>query len=81
MNDTPDAHTPTTDETFRAMVRTQMLDGAPTTLIITRQGRGGAGHVWLTDNGRTQTTVVLTRHEAEQLAGMLGDASSAWAPH
>ena len=81
MNDKPDRRTSATDETFRAMLRTQMLEGEPTTLIVTRQGVGGAGHVWLTGNGRIQTTVVLTRHEAEQLAGMLWDASSAWGPH
>jgi hypothetical protein len=72
MNDKPDGHTSATDETFRAMLRT---------MIVTRQGVGGAGHVWLTGNGRIQTTVVLTRQEAEQLAGMLWDASSAWGPH
>ncbi len=81
MNDKPDGRTPATDETFRAMLRAQMLEGEPTTLIVTRQGVGGAGHVWLTGNRRITTTVVLTRQEAEQLAGMLWDASSVWAPH
>jgi hypothetical protein len=81
MNDKPDGHTSATDETFRAMLRTQMLEGEPTTLIVTRHGMSGAGHVWLTSNGRTQTTVVLTRQETEQLAGMLWDASSVWGPH
>ncbi|MGH3867923.1 MAG: hypothetical protein ACRDQ4_17730 [Pseudonocardiaceae bacterium] len=86
MNDNPDGRTPATDEcptsipdeTFRAMLRAQMLEGEPTALIVTRRGLGGAGHVWLTGNGRITTTVVLTRQEAEQLAGMLWDASSVW---
>jgi hypothetical protein len=36
------------------------VDGEPTTLIVTRQGAGRAGQVWLVGNGRITTTVVLT---------------------
>jgi hypothetical protein len=68
----------THDEAFRAMLRSQTPDGEPTTVIVTRQGVSRAGYVWLTSNGRLKATVMLTSQEAEQLAGMLWDASSAW---
>lgn len=71
---TPDRSAP--GETFRAMLRVQTLEGEPTTLIVTRLDADRAGRVWLTGNGRIQTTVVLTSQEAEELAGMLWDASS-----
>jgi hypothetical protein len=64
----------TPDETFRATLRGQTPEGEPTTLIVTRQGLGHAGRAWLTFDGAIKTTVVLTEQEAEQLAGLLGDA-------
>ncbi|HWR47069.1 MAG TPA: hypothetical protein VN327_05550 [Pseudonocardiaceae bacterium] len=67
----------TPDETFRATLRVQTPEGEPTTLIVRRQGLGRAGRVWLTGNGGIKTTVMLTSQEAEQLAGLLWDASSA----
>jgi hypothetical protein len=51
-------------------------EGEPTALIVTRRGVGRSGQVWLVDTGRITTTVVLTSQEAQQLARMLGDASS-----
>ncbi|MGH3773497.1 MAG: hypothetical protein ACRDRW_19250 [Pseudonocardiaceae bacterium] len=68
----------TPDETSRATVRGQTPDGEPTTLIVTRQGVGRAGCVWLTGTEGSKATVVLTSQEAEQLAGLLWDVSSAW---
>ncbi|MGH3866784.1 MAG: hypothetical protein ACRDQ4_11720 [Pseudonocardiaceae bacterium] len=68
----------TPDETFRETLRGQAPEGEPTTLIVRRLGLGRAGCTWLTVNGGIPTTVRLTRQEAEQLAGMLWDASSAW---
>ncbi|HKR48276.1 MAG TPA: hypothetical protein VJT72_01635 [Pseudonocardiaceae bacterium] len=68
------------DETFRATMRGRTPEGEFTTLIITRQGLGHAGRAWLTFNGAIKTTVVLTDQEAEQLAGLLGDASRARRP-
>lgn len=52
-------------------------EGELTTVIVTRQGLGHAGRAWLTFNGAIKTTVVLTDQEAEQLAGLLGDAARA----
>lgn len=62
------------EETFRATLRGHTPEGEPTTVIITRQGRGQAGRVWFTLNGAIRTTVVLTDPETGQLVGMLGDA-------
>jgi biotin-(acetyl-CoA carboxylase) ligase len=67
----------TPDETFRATMRGQTPDGEPATVIVTRQGLGRDGRAWLTFNGAIKTTVVLTDQEAEQLAGLLGDAARA----
>ena len=70
----------TPDETFRRTMRGRTPEGQPTTLIVTRQGLGRAGRTWLTFQGAIKTTVVLTDQEAEELGGLLGDASSARGP-
>ncbi|MGH3837754.1 MAG: hypothetical protein ACRDSF_18930, partial [Pseudonocardiaceae bacterium] len=44
-------------------------EGEPGTLIVTRQGLGRNGRVWLTFNGAIRTTVVLTDGETGQLVG------------
>ncbi|MGH3979718.1 MAG: hypothetical protein ACRDSN_25090 [Pseudonocardiaceae bacterium] len=67
----------TPEETFRATLRGRTPAGEPVTLIVTRQGQGGAGRTWLTFGATITTTAVLTDHESEQLSGLLGDASSA----
>ncbi|MCA1674397.1 MAG: hypothetical protein LC799_20145 [Actinobacteria bacterium] len=67
-------------ETFRDTMRGRTPEGEPTTLIVTRKGLGSAGRTWLTFNGAIRTTVVLTDQEAEQLTGMLGEASGARKP-
>ncbi len=41
----------TRDETFRGAMRGRTPDGEPTTVIVTRQGLGRDGRVWLTFNG------------------------------
>jgi hypothetical protein len=50
-------------------------DGAPTTMIVTRQGLGGAERVWLTFHGALKTTVAMTNPEAAHLAELLTKAS------
>jgi hypothetical protein len=65
------------EETFRATMRGRTPEGEPTTLIITRQGTGQAGRVWVTFHGAIRTTVVMTDPETGQLLGLLGDARSA----
>lgn len=67
----------TPDETFRATLQARTPDGAYSTVIITRQGLGRAGRVWLTFNGAVKTTVVMTDPETGQLAELLGEATVA----
>jgi hypothetical protein len=62
------------EETFRATMRGRTPEGEATTVIITRQGLGRDGRVWLTFNGALRTTVVLSDPETGQLVGLLGDA-------
>ncbi|MGH3813318.1 MAG: hypothetical protein ACRDUV_12815 [Pseudonocardiaceae bacterium] len=64
-------------ETYRATLRTRTPDGEWATLIVTRQGSGTTGRAWLTFHGAIKTTAVLTREEARQVAGQLGEASGA----
>jgi hypothetical protein len=51
------------DETFRATMRGRTPAGEPTTLIVTRQGVGRDGRVWVTFDGALRTTVVMTDPE------------------
>jgi hypothetical protein len=50
-------------------------DGDLHTLIITRQGLGRDGRVWLTFNGAIKTTVQLTDPEAARLLELIGEAT------
>lgn len=65
------------DKTLRATLRGQTPEGEPTTVIVTRQGRGQAGRVWFTLNGAIRTTVVLTDPETGQLITSLTHAQDA----
>jgi hypothetical protein len=67
----------TSDETFRGTMRGRTLDGEPNTVIVTRQGLGSAGRVWLTFNGAIKTTVVMTNPETVQLCELLTKATMA----
>ena len=67
----------TPDETFRATMRGRTPDGEPSTVIVTRQGLGSAGRVWLTFNGAIKTTVVMTNPETVQLSELLNKATAA----
>jgi hypothetical protein len=65
----------THNETFRATMQAHLVDGTPTTLIVTRQGLGGDGRVWLTFHGAIKTTVVMTNPETAHLVELLNKAS------
>ena len=55
------------DETFRATLAARTADGGDNTLIVTRQGCGAAGRVWLTLLHSRRTTFELTDTEAGEL--------------
>lgn len=65
------------DETYRATLRVRTPENERTTLIVTRQGLGVAGRVWLTFLGAIRTTAVLTVPETDELAAQLLAASRA----
>jgi hypothetical protein len=62
-------------ETFRGTLTGSTPDGADSTLIVTRQGVGSAGRVWLTFDGAIKTTAVLTDRETAGLRELLGAAT------
>jgi hypothetical protein len=74
-HDEPDANAglsaPPSKETYRATLEGRSADGCPATLIVTRQGLGRAGRIWLTFLGALKTTVSLSDDQAAQLAGLL----------
>lgn len=63
-------------ETFRGVLPLRTPDGELSTVIVTRQGLGRDGRVWLTFNGAIRTTVVLTDGETGQLVGLLDSATA-----
>lgn len=67
----------TPEELFRATLRASTPLGELTTIIVTRQGLGRVGRVWLTLDGAMKTTAVMTDSEAGQLVELLGKAISA----
>jgi biotin-(acetyl-CoA carboxylase) ligase len=67
----------TPDETFRGTMQGHTPGGDYATVIVTRQGRGSAGRVWLTFNGAIKTTVVMTNPETAQLGKLLDKATLA----
>lgn len=67
----------TPDEMFRATLRTRTPEGAFATVIVTRQGLGRAGRVWLTFDGAIKTTAEMPDPETGQLVEILGKATEA----
>ncbi|MGH3799570.1 MAG: hypothetical protein ACRDTD_05440 [Pseudonocardiaceae bacterium] len=57
------------------MLPARTPEGELSTLIITRQGLGRDGRVWLTFNGEIKTTVVLTNREAAELRELVDRAA------
>lgn len=67
----------TPDELFRATLPVLTPDGEPATLIVTRQGQGSGGRVWVTFSGGWVTTAVMTDQDAERFAQLVNDAGKA----
>ncbi|PZS37447.1 MAG: hypothetical protein DLM62_19185 [Pseudonocardiales bacterium] len=66
----------TAHETFRGAVQGHTFDGrAHATVIVTRQGQGIEGRVWVTFDGATRTTVVMTEGETADLRELLDEAA------
>ncbi len=62
---------PPSEETYRATLEGRTPDGDPATLIVTRQGLGQAGRVWVTFLGAIKTTHVMTDEQADELVEMI----------
>jgi hypothetical protein len=71
------ASTCPSEESFRATLRTRTPEGELATVIVTRQGLGRGGRVWLTFDGAIKTTAVMTDPETGELAELLGKAVAA----
>ncbi|HET9258349.1 MAG TPA: hypothetical protein VFO16_24560 [Pseudonocardiaceae bacterium] len=67
----------TPDETFRETLQGCTPEGDPTTVIVTRQGLGRNGRVWLTFDGAIKTTVVMTDPETVRLCELLNETTAA----
>jgi hypothetical protein len=65
------------DETFRGTMCGRTPNGQPATVIVTRQGLGRDGRMWLTFNGAIKTIVVMTNLEMVQLCELLNKATAA----
>ena len=63
--------TPPSQETYRGTLEGRAVDGCPATVIVTRQGLGQAGRVWLTFLGALKTIMSMTDDEAGRLADLL----------
>ncbi len=64
----------TPNEMFRGTMQGRTPDGHPSTVIVTRQGTGNNGRVWLTFDGAIKTTVVMTDPETVELGELLDKA-------
>jgi hypothetical protein len=64
-------------EMFRATLPTFTPDGERATVIVTRQGQGSEGRVWVTFSGAWVTTAVMTDEEAERFVQLVSDARRA----
>lgn len=67
----------TPDEAFRASLRAHTPSDDLATVIVTRQGLGRAGRVWLTFDGAMKTTAIMTDPETTHLIELLGKAMAA----
>ncbi len=65
----------TPNETFRGALAGRTPEGDQATVIVTRQGLGRDGRVWLTFNGAIKTTVQMTDPEAARLLELIGEAT------
>lgn len=69
------------EETYRGTLDGRTANGSRATIIVTRQGLGRAGRVWLTFLGAIKTTQVMTDDETDRLVELLQAARSARQPH
>lgn len=63
-------------EMFRGAIPARNPEGDSATVIVTRQGLGRDGRVWLTFDGAIKTTVVMTDGETAQLSELLDKATA-----
>ena len=61
-------------ESYRGALPSQNPEGDPATVIVTRQGMGREGRVWLTFSASIKTTVAMTDQEAAQLVDLVNKA-------
>ncbi len=61
-------------ESYRGALPSQNPNGDPATVIITRQGMGREGRIWLTFSASVKTTVAMTDQEAGQLVDLVNKA-------
>jgi hypothetical protein len=64
-------------EMFRTALPTFTPDGDQATIIVTRQGQGSTGRVWITFSGAWMTTAVMTDEQAERLERLVSEARRA----
>lgn len=62
---------PPSDETYRGTLKGRTPEGERATVIVTRQGLGRAGRVWLTFLGALKTTMSMSDDEAGRLVELL----------
>lgn len=62
---------PPSEETYRGTLEGHTPDGSRATMIVTRQGLGRTGRVWLTFLGALKTTQVMTDDETNRLVALL----------
>jgi len=58
-------------ESYRATIQLRTPDGALSTLIVLRRGRGHDERVWLTFDGAIKTTIMMDNRESEKVISMI----------
>lgn len=64
-------------ERYREVLNLRTPEGEAASVIVTRQGFGCRGRVWLTFQGAIKTTVMMDTEEAENVIGMIKAAQNA----
>jgi hypothetical protein len=65
----------TPEETFRGTLVGRTPEGQQSTVIVTRQGLGADGRVWLTFHGAIKATVAMTDPQTAELMELLDKAT------
>lgn len=63
--------TPPSQETYRGTLEGRTPDGDRATLIVTRQGLGRSGRIWLTFLGAIKATQAMTDQQADRLIELI----------